>query len=150
MTQPIRLSTGDWTMLGKDAASIRVAVFVEEQGIPADLEWDESDAISLHCVAYDQDRPVGTGRLLPDAHIGRMAVLASDRHRRVGGRILRNLIAAAQARGDLRIELSAQQQVVGFYQRHGFSVIGEPYSEVGIAHRRMVLELEAVRQDNQA
>ncbi|HWW71426.1 MAG TPA: GNAT family N-acyltransferase, partial [Duganella sp.] len=66
---------GDWTVLDKDAKIIRFEVFVEEQKVPAELEMDHMDAVCVHAVAYDAaGKPVGTGRLLPDGHIGRMAV----------------------------------------------------------------------------
>jgi alpha-beta hydrolase superfamily lysophospholipase/predicted GNAT family N-acyltransferase len=136
-----RLRSGDWAELGASAGAVRTEVFVREQGIPAELEWDEWDARSLHCVAYDGDRPVATGRLLPDGHIGRMAVLAQYRRQGVGGRILDELIEAARARGDSRIELSAQSYVVDFYAHRGFVAIGEPYDEVGIEHRKMAMSL---------
>ena len=137
----IRLVTGDWAALGADAGAVRVDVFVREQGIPAEFEWDQWDARSLHCVAYEQQRAIGTGRLLPDAHVGRMAVLASHRGHGIGARILQRLIEAARARGDPRVELSAQHPVVEFYERQGFRAIGKPYLEVGIRHLRMVLDL---------
>lgn len=141
MSREIRLVTGDWATLGGHASRVRVDVFVREQGIPRELEWDEWDARSVHCVAYLGDEPIATGRLLPDAHIGRMAVLGAHRRSGVGGRILRALIAAARDRGDARVELSAQCYVVAFYERHGFVSVGEPYDEVGIAHQRMELPL---------
>ena len=135
------MRSGDWAELGPSAGAVRTEVFVREQGIPAEHEWDEWDARSLHCVAYDGDRPVATGRLLPDGHIGRMAVLQQYRRRGVGGRILDALIEAARARGDSRIELSAQSYVVDFYARRGFVPIGEVYDEVGIAHQKMAMSL---------
>ena len=145
MSQEIRLVTGDWATLGAHAARVRVDVFVREQGIPRELEWDEWDARSLHCVAYLGDEPIATGRLLPDAHVGRMAVLAAHRRSGVGGRILQALIGAARERGDPRVELSAQSYVVAFYERHGFVCLGAPYDEVGIAHQRMELRLRDAR-----
>lgn len=139
----IRLETGDWATLGADAGGVRTEVFVREQGIPAEPEWDEDDARSLHCVAYQDDRPIATGRLLPDGHIGRMAVLAAHRRTGVGGMILRRLVDAARDRGDAHVELSAQSYVVDFYARHGFVAQGAPYDEVGIPHQRMTLQLGA-------
>ncbi|MCL4745184.1 MAG: GNAT family N-acetyltransferase [Burkholderiaceae bacterium] len=138
----IRLVSGDWTALGEDASRVRTEVFVGEQGIAPELEWDAADARCLHCVAYDGDRAVGTGRLLPDAHVGRMAVLAPYRRTGVGGRILGVLVDAARARGETEVVLSAQAYVVGFYARHGFEARGVPYDEVGIEHQEMTLGLE--------
>lgn len=143
MQHRLRLETGDWATLGADAGGVRTEVFVREQGIPAELEWDADDARSLHCVAYLDALPIATGRLLPDGHIGRMAVLAAHRRSGVGGAILRRLIDAARVRGDARVELSAQCYVVDFYARHGFVAQGAPYDEVGIPHQRMTLQLGA-------
>ena len=95
----LRLVSGDWATLGEAAARVRTEVFVGEQRIPAELEWDAADAQSLHCVVYDGEHAVGTGRLLPDAHIGRMAVLAGYRRRGVGSMILSELVRTAAARG---------------------------------------------------
>ncbi len=124
MSQEIRLVTGDWATLGAHAARVRVDVFVREQGIPRELEWDEWDARSLHCVAYLGDEPIATGRLLPDAHVGRMAVLAAHRRSGVGGRILQALIGAARERGDPRVELSAQSYVVGVLEKPAMGLEG--------------------------
>jgi len=133
----ITISLGDWTALRADAGRIRVAVFVEEQGIPIELEWDAADASSLHAVAYDGESPVGTGRLLADAHIGRMAVLPGHRRGGLGGMILEALVAEAAARGHPEVELSAQVYVRAFYERHGFVAFGPVYDDAGIAHQSM-------------
>ena len=140
-SRDIDIRTGDWVALGDDAARVRQAVFVVEQGIPAALEWDDQDGASIHAVAYRDGRAVGTARLLPDAHIGRMAVLADARRDGVGGRLLQCLLKIAAGRGDRAVELSAQSYVGPFYARHGFKPVGDEYLEVGIAHRRMVLRL---------
>ena len=136
-TPAIELRTGDWTTLGAAAGALRTAVFVREQGIPAELEWDEWDARSVHCVAWLDGEPVATGRLLPDGHIGRMAVRADQRGRGIGRQVLEVLVAIAAARGDAGVELSAQQQVEAFYRGQGFEPVGEPYDEVGIRHVKM-------------
>jgi len=136
-TPPYRLVTGPWKTLGKDAGAVRTEVFVREQKIPVDLEWDAWDERSLHCVAYHEGQPVGTGRLLPDGHIGRMAVLPAHRRSGLGGMVLRTLVDAAAASGLLEVELSAQAYVAQFYMRHGFVPEGKPYDEVGIPHLRM-------------
>lgn len=140
-SRDIDIRIGDWVALGDDAARVRQAVFVIEQGIPAALEWDGQDGVSIHAVAYRDGRAVGTARLLPDAHIGRMAVLAEARRDGVGGRILQRLLQIAAGRGDRAVELSAQSYVCPFYARHGFEPVGDEYLEVGIAHRRMVRRL---------
>src|SRR4051812_25590094 len=124
--EPVRLVTGTWATLREDASSVRQEVFVREQGIPLELEWDQWDEKSVHCVVYRGARPVGTGRLLPDGHIGRMAVLKEARNDRLGGRVLESLIEAGRSTGHRSFELSAQQYVASFYRRHGFVQIGEP------------------------
>jgi alpha-beta hydrolase superfamily lysophospholipase/predicted GNAT family N-acyltransferase len=137
----VRVVTGRWEQLGADAGVVRTEVFVKEQGIAAELEWDSWDPRSLHCVAYLEQMPIATGRLLPDGHIGRMAVLAPHRRDGIGGQILTHLVNAARARGDLRLELSAQSYVASFYERHGFIAEGSPYDEVGIPHQKMARQL---------
>lgn len=137
MAEDLRLVVGDWTTLAGDAGAVRKAVFVQEQGIAEELEWDPADAVSLHAVLYLAGRPVATGRLLPDAHIGRMAVLAALRGSGFGGRILRALMAAATQRGDRAVMLSAQTHALPFYVRHGFFAEGPVYDEVGIPHQAM-------------
>jgi predicted GNAT family N-acyltransferase len=129
---------GDWTTLGADARTIRFEVFVEEQKVPAELEMDHMDAVCVHAVAYDADgTPVGTGRLLPDGHIGRMAVRKKARGTGVGGALLRVLMAQARARGDTEVVLSSQTHAAPFYARHGFHIDGDEFFEAGIAHINM-------------
>ena len=85
--------------------------------------------------------PIGCGRLLPDGHVGRMAVLASWRGRGVGAALLTRLVAAAQARGDARVVLNAQVQAMPFYARFGFAPVGAPFVEAGIPHQAMARAL---------
>lgn len=131
------LRVADWTRLAADALPLRIEVFVEEQGVPAEIEQDGRDAEALHCVAYRSGRALATGRLLPEAKIGRMAVHAEARRQGVGLRVLDALLEAARARGDACVELSAQIAAAGFYRKRGFEAIGPPYLEAGIEHVRM-------------
>jgi predicted GNAT family N-acyltransferase len=129
---------GDWSVLKEDASIIRFEVFVEEQNVPAELEMDHMDAVCLHAVAYDAaGTPIGTGRLLPDGHIGRMAVRKRGRGTGVGGALLQTLMAQAKARGDRQVVLSSQTHAAPFYQRHGFTLEGDEFFEAGIAHINM-------------
>lgn len=124
-----------WEVVGKDAALIRNQVFVAEQNVPAQLEIDDMDAFCLHAVAYDAaGLPVATARLLPDGHIGRMAVRQHDRGRGIGAAVLQALMAAARQRGMRAVVLHAQTHAASFYASHGFVPEGEPFMEVGIAH----------------
>jgi predicted GNAT family N-acyltransferase len=132
-----RIELMSWEKARVHAAPIRTVVFVDEQRVPAELEMDEKDASCVHAIAFDGERPVGTGRLLPDGHIGRMAVLSEHRGKGVGGEILQRLMQAAKARGDREIVLSAQVRAVAFYLTHGFEIFGPVYEEAGIPHQDM-------------
>ncbi|HEX6268463.1 MAG TPA: GNAT family N-acetyltransferase, partial [Burkholderiales bacterium] len=126
-----------WEKARPYAAPIRFTVFVEEQGVPREIELDEMDERCVHAVAFHGNRPVGTARLLPDGHIGRMAVLKEWRGRGIGGRMLAKLIERARARGDREVILSAQVHAVAFYRAHGFVEEGAEYLEAGIRHQSM-------------
>jgi predicted GNAT family N-acyltransferase len=141
----------DWPAARAGASPVRREVFIMEQGVPADLEWDEWDAVSLHCLAVDETHVVrGTGRLLPDddqgvARIGRMAVMREWRHRGVGAGILEALLHAASQRKTRRIELHAQVQATAFYARYGFREEGDIFDEAGIPHLTMVRLLDPLK-----
>lgn len=135
-THVLRLA--DWNALREHARAVRYDVFVVEQRVPVELEWDDMDAVSWHAVAYDVGgHPVGTGRLLPDGHIGRMAVLKSARGTGVGGAILEGLMAKAAALGYGELILNSQTVAMPFYARYGFVPEGEEFMEAGIPHRVM-------------
>ena len=144
------VNTGTWGALGKDAAQLRVAVFVEEQGIPLEMEWDEFDKTAVHAVAYNRlGLPLATGRLLPmelvggvkSSKIGRMAVNRVMRGSNLGSDVLHALMAAAKARGDDEIVLHAQRSAENFYARLGFTPRGAPFDEVAIPHQEMICRL---------
>lgn len=126
-----------WEQARPHAAPIRFTVFVEEQMVPAEIELDEHDASSVHAVAFDGERAVGTGRLLPDGHIGRMAVLKEARNRGVGALMLEKLTDKARELGFAEVALSAQIHASRFYRRHGFVEEGPEYMEAGIRHQAM-------------
>ena len=137
----LRIELMEWQEARALAAPIRFTVFVQEQRVPAEIELDEMDAPSLHAVAFHDGIAVGTGRLLPDGHIGRMAVLESFRNRGVGAAMLERLMEAARKRGDREVALSAQVHAVRFYRAHGFVEEGAEYEEAGIPHQAMRLSL---------
>jgi YbgC/YbaW family acyl-CoA thioester hydrolase len=142
----LQVRTGSWSDLGTDASRIRTEVFVREQRIPAELEWDEADATAIHAVAYNRiGQAVATGRLLPAsdgvAKVGRMAVHQVLRGCGYGEQVLRALAALAHQRGDRGIELHAQRTARDFYARLGFLPQGEPYEEAGIPHINMTSAL---------
>lgn len=133
-----RLLRGTWTELGHLAAPVRRRVFIEEQGIPVELEWDDLDPASRHIVAVAElDAPIGTVRLTPTAHIGRMAVLPAWRHRGIGKQLLQTVLEEAAAAGMSSVALSAQVPVIGFYEKLEFEPYGEIFQDVGIPHRMM-------------
>lgn len=130
----------------EDAFGVRIAVFVEEQGVPRSEELDELDDVAVHCVAYAGGRPVGAGRLVvADGYgkVGRMAVLREYRRRGAGGLVLATLEREAVARGVPEIRLSAQVTARPFYEHHGYTAVGDVYDEVGIPHIAMVKRLPA-------
>ncbi len=133
-----RVVTGSWDALGAEASRIRLEVFVQEQQVPLEEELDPLDARCLHAVAYDPAGvAIGTGRLLPDGHIGRMAVRQAWRGTGVGSLLLTALMDAARQRGDTDVVLAAQLHARAFYARHGFVEEGEPFMDAGIPHRLM-------------
>jgi predicted GNAT family N-acyltransferase len=138
----LRIELRDWKGAQSEAQRIRFAVFVEEQGVPPEVEMDDNDPASLHALAYDGAQAVGTGRLLPDGHIGRMAVLKEWRGRGAGRAMLRALVDAARGRGDREVLLSAQVHALGFYLAEGFGPEGPVYEEAGIAHQAMRRRLD--------
>ncbi|MFT5642652.1 MAG: putative GNAT family N-acyltransferase [Janthinobacterium sp.] len=134
----MRIVLGDWNTLCGDAQTIRYAVFVHEQQVDPEIELDARDAVCLHVVAYDEfGAPNGTGRLLPDGHIGRMAVSKAARGGGIGGAMLAALMQEAKVRGDDHVVLSAQSHAAPFYARHGFVQEGEAFMEAGIFHVQM-------------
>jgi len=120
--------------------NLRRRVFIIEQRVPETLEWDDADATSIHALALDaQGQPIGTGRLLPDGHVGRMAVIPQWRKHGVGSAILEFLIDRAWQQGHAAVHLNAQTHALDFYARHGFVAHGEEFMDAGIPHRRMTL-----------
>lgn len=132
----------NWQDDGPVLRAIRETVFIHEQHVPVELEWDEFDVDCLHILALESaGNPIGTARLLPDGHIGRMAVLREWRDFGVGSALLQRLLEEVKKR-QLRLTIvNAQTYVVGFYTRFGFRVVGEEFIDAGIPHVRMVLQL---------
>jgi YbgC/YbaW family acyl-CoA thioester hydrolase len=142
----VDVRTGSWAQLGDAAQAIRTAVFVQEQQIPADLEWDAADAVAVHALACNRLRaPLATGRLLEHVpgvgKIGRMAVLPAWRGSGVGRQVLDALMQAARERGDREVLLHAQCSAEPFYQRAGFTSRGPRFDEAGIPHVEMTRSL---------
>ncbi len=142
----VDIRLGAWAQLGEAARQVRTEVFVQEQQIPLELEWDEDDATALHAVACNRlGMPVATGRLLQHGpkvgKIGRMAVNRVLRGSGLGRDVLQSLMAAAARRGDREIVLHAQRSAETFYARQDFVARGQPFEEAGITHIEMAKAL---------
>lgn len=146
----VSMKVGGWAELGDDASQVRHEVFVEEQKIPKELEWDAADADAVHAVAYNRlGMPLATGRYLPYAaagrpgvvKVGRMAVKRVMRGAGVGRDVLYALMDAARQHGEQEVLLHAQRSAEPFYARLGYTVNGEPFEEAGIPHIEMQMRL---------
>ena len=125
--------------------AVRKLVFIDEQKVPVDLEWDDLDQVSAHVLAQSSGgQSIGTGRLLPDGHIGRMAVVQRWRGRGVGSRLLQELMRMAYEAGFSEARLNAQTHALPFYASHGFLAEGPIFLDDGIAYRHMRGALGAV------
>lgn len=135
---PIDIQIVDWHSASTQLMAVRVAVFVEEQGVPPELEQDEHDAGALHLLATTADgRAVGTARMLADGHIGRVAVLPRWRRRGLGTRLLKRLVDLARDRGLDGVFLHAQCRAESFYRGLDFVAEGDVFDDAGIDHRCM-------------
>ncbi|WP_329115984.1 GNAT family N-acetyltransferase [Streptomyces sp. NBC_01465] len=123
--------------------AVRREVFVAEQGVPEELEYDARDAGALHVLAVGADGPLGTGRLLTGIEedgvgsLGRLAVLKAARGLGVGVALVRAIEDAARERGLTAVDLHAQTHALGFYERLGYAAYGPEFPDAGIAHRAM-------------
>jgi predicted GNAT family N-acyltransferase len=133
-----RVELMSWEQAQPVAGPLRFAIFVGEQNVPPGIELDDLDASCTHAVAFDVDgKAIGTGRLLPDGHIGRMAGSVEWRRRGIGAEILGALIEEARKRGHAEVLVSAQLQAAEFYREQGFVAEGKVYEEAGILHQQM-------------
>jgi predicted GNAT family N-acyltransferase len=137
----IRVETTEFEPYADSIKAIRFEVFVDEQNVPPELEIDGLDPECLHALAFNEDTPIATGRLLKDGHIGRVAVLASYRNQGIGTLIMKSLINAARNRSFQSVILSSQTQAIPFYEQLDFQTQGPIYQEAGIDHIDMVLKL---------
>lgn len=138
MTSSITVRIADWQKDNAQLRRIRESVFIIEQAVPPELEWDADDASATHFLALDGDYPIGTARLLPDGHIGRVSVLKDWRGLNIGDAILAAVIQEAERVGLCEQKLSAQVHATSFYERHGFSVVSSEFLEAGIPHVDML------------
>lgn len=137
----VTVRLADWHKDNAELRRIRESVFIAEQAVPAELEWDAEDATATHFLALEGDYPIGTARLLKDGHIGRVAVLRDWRGMNVGGRIMAAVIEEAVRQGLNKQFLTAQVHASQFYERLGFQVISDEYLDAGIPHVDMVRQI---------
>ncbi|WP_226661336.1 GNAT family N-acetyltransferase [Microbulbifer aggregans] len=131
----------DWNADHEAIRRIREQVFIEEQKVPADIEWDEHETSAQHFLIFLNDKPVGTGRITGDGKIGRMAVLAGARGHGAGLQLLKFICGFARAEGQKSVYLNAQCQAEPFYEKAGFAKEGDVFAEAGIPHVRMTKKL---------
>jgi predicted GNAT family N-acyltransferase len=143
MTTPFTVSLVSWHDGEPLLRAIREAVFIREQCVPEELEWDDMDGGSRHALALSLNGDaIGCGRILPNGHIGRIAVLPEWRNKRVGTAIMELLLDDARARGLKQVDVDAQVQALPFYHLFGFIEHGEVFMDAGLPHKKMTLELK--------
>jgi len=122
--------------------SIRETVFIKEQGVPADLEWDGLDEGCRHALALShKGDAIGCGRMLADGHIGRISVLPQWRKQKVGTAIMEALLNYARAHDYKQVDVDAQTYAVPFYRKFDFVEEGEAFMDAGLPHIKMRLKL---------
>ena len=131
-----------WETHREPLRAIREPVFIQEQQVPAELEWDEHEDAARHFLVRSHGEPVACGRLTPDGKVGRMAVLKQYRGQGLGRVVLDSIIAQARSEAMPRLFLHAQQHAAEFYSSAGFTVVGEPFDEAGIPHIGMEMPLQ--------
>jgi predicted GNAT family N-acyltransferase len=137
-TPRFTVKAANWSTDAATLCAIRLQVFVEEQRVPLELEWDGEDERCEHALAYSPDHtPIGTGRLLPDGRIGRLAVLPDWRGQGAGSALLEYFLELARKKGFAAVTLHAQTRATAFYARHGFKAHGEEFMDAGIPHVEM-------------
>ena len=134
----IKIRTARWSTDNSDIRKIREAVFIIEQGVPHELEWDDEDEHSVHFLAHEEGFAVGTARLQKDGRIGRVSVLRDWRGLHIGELLMKAVIAEAERMGIFRQILTAQTYAIPFYERLGFQVSSSEFLDAGIPHIEMV------------
>ncbi len=136
------IRSATWQQDEQALRQIREQVFIEEQNVPTELEWDGEDETAFHLLAEDSEgNPIGTARMLPDGHIGRVAVLTRWRHCGIGSLLMQEMMRQAREKGHRKVFLDAQVAAIEFYRKLGFQTEGKTFLDAGILHRHMVLEL---------
>ncbi len=143
MSKPL-IRIADWHNPDDQKAlrMIRQRVFIEEQSVPVELEWDEFDDSSIHFLASINSSPVATARLKSNGQFGRMAVLAEYRQQGIGSALLQFVIQQAKKQNCRTLYCHAQTSALDFYQRHGFNTCSDEFDDAGIPHREMIIQLD--------
>ena len=144
MTQPltnIKIMQVTWACAQYDLSQVRTAVFIKEQQVEPDFEWDELDISALHLLALLDNQAIACLRIIDYQKIGRMAVLKPWRGLGIGNALLNEAINICKQQGSQKINLSAQTHAIGFYTKAGFKVISDEYCDVNIPHVDMQLIL---------
>jgi len=118
-------------------SNIRYQVFVDEQKVPIELEIDDDDPLAAHVLCLVDGQPVGTGRILLNGHIGRLAVLKAHRKQDYGKKILDHLELIAQENELTEVFLNAQITAIPFYEKRGYTIISDVFDDAGIPHQTM-------------
>ncbi|MGH8743294.1 MAG: GNAT family N-acetyltransferase [Burkholderiales bacterium] len=140
--QDYRIREVLWRDAQNELRRVREAVFIFEQNVPVELEWDGLDPDARHVLAQSRGgAAIGTARLLPDGHIGRMAVLKEWRGLGVGSALLQALLQMAKSGGMSKVFLNSQTRATAFYSRYGFEAEGGEFMDAGIPHVKMILQL---------
>ncbi len=137
MIDNIQFITTSWEQSRQELKQIRTGVFIEEQHVPAKLEWDEFDEQSIHFLALLNKNPIATARLKPDGQIGRMAVIKDYRDKGIGTELLKTVLLQAKNNGYNMVYLHAQDQAIDFYKQFDFIHNGTEFMDAGIMHRAM-------------
>ena len=137
LDEHMHIQSGTWHELCADLKPIREQVFIQEQNIAAEDEWDDLDVVSTHFVVYEHEKAIATARLLANHSIGRVAVLKSHRGLNIGQKLMQAVIEYALQQKRPFLFLSSQVYAIGFYQRLGFMTEGEEYLDCGIPHINM-------------
>lgn len=143
MSQPFTVSLVSWHDGEPLLKAIRTAVFIREQGVPEEMEWDEHDATCRHALALTLNGDaIGCGRMFANGHIGRISVLPEWRDKKVGTTIMEAFLNYAEAHDYPQVDVDAQTHAVPFYHRFEFVEQGKPFMDAGLPHIKMLLKLK--------
>ena len=141
-TQHVTIEQVSWQQAEAHLRQVRTVVFIEEQFVTPEFEWDDIDSTALHLLALHDNKAIGCLRIIKHEKIGRMAVLKPWRGKGVGNMLLKQAIELCRQHGSKQIVLSAQTHAIHFYQQAGFQMTSGEYTDVQIPHVDMCLKLD--------